>query len=315
MRFGFHVSIAGGLRNAVMEARARRCQTIQIFSRNPQGWKFKELDSNDVEEFRAGIKESDICPVTVHMPYLANIGTPNQSLYKRSVESVAVDLSRCARIGAQYLVMHMGRSKSSSEQELVSRMARAIDMAYEAASHELQAASRGIRSLNTKTQRHQEEDLNSSLHNLRIRFDPLPRLLLENTAGMGTDFLQLRAVINSVAKSSPVGVVLDTAHLFEAGWELRTKSGLDRLLRDFDAQVGLQRLYLLHLNDSKTDLGSHLDRHWHIGKGKIGKAGFRLIVNHPLLRHLPGVMETPRLTLKEDRMNLRAITALFRPVR
>lgn len=284
MRFGFHVSIAGGLHNAVKEARARRCQTIQIFSRNPQGWKFKALDQNDVEEFRSGIKENDICPVTVHMPYLANIGTPNQGLYQRSVESVAVDLERCARIGAQYLVMHMGRSKSSSEQELVSRMARAIDSAYRIARRD-----RG----------------NSDL----------PRLLLENTASMGTDFLQLRAAINRVAKTSPVGVVLDTAHLFEAGWELRTKEGLNRMLRDFDAQVGLQRLYLLHLNDSKTDIGSHLDRHWHIGKGKIGKAGFRLIVNYPLLCNLPGVMETPRLSLKEDRMNLRAILALVRPVR
>jgi deoxyribonuclease-4 len=284
MRFGFHVSIAGGLRNAVKEARARKCQTIQIFSRNPQGWKFKELDPDDVEEFRAGIKEGDICPVTVHMPYLANVGTPDPGLYKRSKESVAVDLVRCARIGAQYLVMHMGRSKLSSEQELVSRMARAIDMAY-----------RSARRVHGKSD--------------------LPRLLLENTAGMGTDFLQLRAVLGSVAKTSPVGVVLDTAHLFEAGWELRTKEGLNRMLREFDTQVGLQRLYLLHLNDSKTDIGSHLDRHWHIGKGKIGKAGLRLIVNHPLLRHLPGVMETPRLSLKEDRMNLRAIVALARPVR
>ena len=279
MRFGFHVSIAGGLHNAVKEAKARRCQTIQIFSRNPQGWKFKELDPDDVEEFRAGVKENDICPVTVHMPYLANIGSPNQGLYQRSVESVTVDLVRCARIGAQYLVMHMGRSKSSSEQELASRMARAIDSAF-------RIARRGRRKAE------------------------LPRLLLENTAGMGTDFLQMRAVINKVAKTSPVGVVLDTAHLFEAGWELRTRAGLDRLLRDFDAQVGLQRLYLLHLNDSKTELGSHFDRHWHIGKGKIGKVGFRLIVNHPLLRHLPGVMETPRLSLKEDRMNLRAILTL-----
>jgi deoxyribonuclease-4 len=279
MRFGFHVSIAGGLHNAVNEARARQCRTIQIFSRNPQGWKFKELAPDDVAEFRAGLKETDICPVTVHMPYLANIGTPNQSLYERSVESVAVDIVRCARIGAQYLVMHMGRSKSSSEQELVSRMARAIDAAYRIA----RRASRRAE---------------------------LPRLLLENTAGMGTDFLQLRGVMNSVAKTSPVGTVLDTAHLFEAGWELRTKVGLDHMLRDFNAQVGLQRLYLLHLNDSRTELGSHLDRHWHIGKGKIGKAGLRLIVNHPLLRHLPGIMETPRLSIKEDRMNLRAISAL-----
>jgi len=278
MRFGFHVSISGGLSNAVIEATARKCQTIQIFSRNPQGWKFKELNPDDVNEFRQGIRENDICPVAVHMPYLANIGSPNRALYRKSIESVAVDLVRSAQIGAQYLVMHMGRSKASSEDELAARMAAAIAAAYRTARR-------------------------------RIRNAELPRLLLENTATMGADFRQLKAVISAVKSPAQVGVVLDTAHLFEAGWELRTKPGLDRTLREFDAQVGMQSLYLLHLNDSRTELGSHLDRHWHIGKGKIGKQGFRLIVNHPLLRHLPGVMETPRLGLREDRMNLRAIQA------
>lgn len=284
MRFGFHVSIGGGLRNAIKEAMARRCQTIQIFSRNPQGWKFKELVPEDVAEFRTGVARLDICPVVVHMPYLANIGTPKKALYRKSVESVAVDLVRCAQIGAQYLVMHMGRSKASSERDLVRRMAKAIDSAYALARRKAHAGE-------------------------------LPKLLLENTASMPTDFRQLQAVIKAVKKTSPTGAVLDTAHLFEAGWELRTREGLDRMLRDFDVQVGLQRLYLLHLNDSKTDIGSHFDRHWHIGQGRIGRAGFKLIVNHPLLRHLPGIMETPRLGVREDRMNLRTITALTRPVR
>jgi len=284
VRYGFHVSIVGGLRKAVDEAEIRKCSTIQIFSRNPQGWKFKELVPEDVAEFRSGVGRLDISPVVVHMPYLANIGTPDKTLYRKSIESVAVDLVRCSQIGAQYLVMHMGRSKASSEKDLVRRMVQAIDSAYALARRNARAAE-------------------------------LPRLLLENTASMPTDFHQLRAVIRAVGKTSPTGVVLDTAHLFEAGWELRTMSGLDRMLRDFDAQVGIQRLYLLHLNDSKTDVGSHLDRHWHIGKGRIGRKGFDLIVNHPLLRHLPGIMETPRRGVKEDRMNLRAITALTRPVR
>jgi len=284
VRYGFHVSIAGGLHKAIDEAELRKCETFQIFSRNPQGWRFKELAPEDVAEFRAGVARLDIVPVVVHMPYLANIGAPSKTLYKKSVESVAVDLARCAQIGAQYLVMHMGRSKASSEKDLVCRMAKGIDSAYALARRKARAAE-------------------------------LPRLLLENTASMPADFRPLRAVIRAVKKTSPIGVVLDTAHLFEAGRELRTKAGLDQTLRDFDVQVGLQWLYLLHLNDSKTDIGSHFDRHWHIGRGKIGKVGFRLIVNHPLLRHLPGVMETPRLGVKEDLMNLRAITALTRPVR
>jgi deoxyribonuclease-4 len=158
-------------------------------------------------------------------------------------------------------------------------MAQAIDAAY-------RRASRGARS------------------------SELPKLLLENTAGMGMEFRPLKGVIEGAANSNRLGVVLDTAHLFEAGWDLRTRDGLDRMLREFDALVGMKRLYLLHLNDSKTDLGSHLDRHWHIGQGKIGRAGFRHIVNHPLLSHLPGIMETPRLGMREDRRNLRAIRAL-----
>jgi deoxyribonuclease-4 len=279
MRFGFHVSIGGGLANAVSEAELRKCQTIQIFSRNPQGWKYKELDPDQVARFRQGIRENDICPVTVHMPYLANIASPNKALYRKSIESVAVDLKRCARIGAQYLVIHLGRSRAASEDELATRMAQAIDAAY-------RRAARGAPSAE------------------------LPKLLLENTAGMGAEFRQLKVVIEGATNSNRLGVVLDTAHLFEAGWDLRIREGLNRMLREFDATVGMKRLYLLHLNDSKTDLGSHLDRHWHIGQGKIGRGGFRHIVNHPLLSHLPGIMETPRLGIREDRMNLRAIRAL-----
>jgi deoxyribonuclease-4 len=284
MRFGFHVSIGGGLANAVSEAKLRKCQTIQIFSRNPQGWKYKELDPDQVARFRQGIRENDICPVTVHMPYLANIASPNKALYRRSNESVAVDLNRCARIGAQYLVIHLGRNRALGEDELVSRMAQAIDAAY-------RRAVRGAPSAE------------------------LPKLLLENTAGMGTEFRQLKGVIESAANPNRLGVVLDTAHLFEAGWDLRTADGLNRMLREFDATVGMKRLYLLHLNDSKTDFGSRLDRHWHIGQGKIGREGFRHIVNHPLLSHLPGIMETPRLGIREDRMNLRAIRTLIAPER
>jgi len=127
---------------------------------------------------------------------------------------------------------------------------------------------------------------------------------------VGYRFEQLSAIIKQVDRRDRVGIVLDTAHSFEAGYELNTKQGLDATLREFDRLVGLGRLHLLHLNDSKTELGSRVDRHWHIGQGKIGLDGFRFIVNHPLLRHLPGIMETPRESPADDRENLETIRSL-----
>ena len=283
MRFGFHVSIANGLARAVSEARARRCQTIQIFSRNPRGWQAKDLDPDDVAEFRAGIRAAGIVPVAVHMPYLVNLAADSRPAFRRSVASLALELTRVHQLGANYVVMHMGKCGTATEAEALERMIEGIDQAFHSAPCEVQNAS-------------------------------CPTLLLENTAGMGHEtgyrFEHLKTVIEGIRERGRIGVVLDTAHLFEAGYELRNRAGVDQTLREFDSTVGLKRLYLLHLNDSKTDFGSRVDRHDHIGKGKIGKQGFRHIVNHPLLRHLPGIMETPRTGIREDRMNMRAVKAL-----
>jgi len=283
MRLGFHVSISGGLRKAVAEARARKCQTIQIFSRNPRGWRLKELDLDDVAEFRAGIRAADICPVAVHLPYLPNLASENDELWRKSIAALAADLKRAAQIGAQYVVAHMGCAQTATEEQGLARMIRGIDRAFRAAG----TATSGD-----------------------------PRLLLENTAGagscLGSRFAQLQTVIEGVKYPNRLGMVLDTAHAFEAGYELRTVDGLNRTLRELDSTVGMKRLCLLHLNDSKTDFGSRADRHWHIGKGCIGKEGFRNIVNHPLLRHLPGIMETPGAGLKEDLANLRTVRRLSR---
>jgi deoxyribonuclease-4 len=127
---------------------------------------------------------------------------------------------------------------------------------------------------------------------------------------VGYRFEQVAEVIGKVQQRHRVGVVLDTAHAFAAGYEFRTRAGLDATLREFDRVVGMARLHLIHLNDSKVEFGSRVDRHWHIGAGKIGKAGMREIVNHPLLRNLPAVMETPRDSATDDRRNLRVVRSL-----
>jgi deoxyribonuclease-4 len=277
MRFGFHISIAGGFTKVIERAQARDCETIQFFSRNPRGWKYSPLDKEEAEEFRSSIKSTDLSPIFLHMPYLPNIASLKSKFYNRSIDSIAEDLERADRLGAQYLIIHIGHRLESSEDEAIEAVSQGINQAFE-----------------------------------RVRNSII--LLMENTAGQGTEigysFDQIQKIIEEVHEHQRMGVCLDTAHTFEAGYDLSNKDGLDRTLEKFDQTVGLKRLHLLHLNDSKTPLGSRKDRHWHIGEGYIGREGFRNLVNHPLLRNLPGVMETPRKDTVEDLKNMKVIRSL-----
>lgn len=277
MRFGFHISIGGGFKNVVERALKKQCQTIQLFSRNPRGWDFSALDQDDIIEFQKAVKKADISPVFVHMPYLPNLATRDKELFKHSVSSLTTELERCEIIGAQFLIMHIGKGLESSEEQALTKVSEGINKAF--------------------------QKVNNSII-----------LLLENTAGMGSEvgynFTQIKEIFNRVEDKERLGVLIDTAHIFEAGYPIHTKEGLDKTLKEFDELIGLKRLHLLHLNDSKTDLGSRVDRHWHIGEGKIGLEGFRNIINHPLLKHLPGIMETPRKDDKEDLKNMKVIKSL-----
>ncbi|MEO0072282.1 MAG: deoxyribonuclease IV [candidate division WOR-3 bacterium] len=277
MRFGFHISISGGFRKVVERAVAKNCETIQLFSRNPRGWEFGDLDLEDVKEFRDKIKTSGISPVVVHMPYLPNLATTARLEFDKSLKSLIAELDRAQKLGAQYLVMHIGKRLTASEEEALNQVVKGINTTFQKVKNEV-------------------------------------ILLLENTAGMGSEvgynFSQIKMIFDQVREPDRLGVVLDTAHIFEAGYPIHTKDGLDKTLKEFDRLIGLKKLYLLHLNDSKTDLGSRIDRHWHIGEGKIGRDGFRIIINHPLLRHLPGIMETPRKTDNDDIKNMKVIRSL-----
>jgi deoxyribonuclease-4 len=277
MRFGFHVSIAGGFSKVVERANARGCETIQFFSRNPRGWKYSPLNKKEVEEFRSSIQSSTLFPVSLHMPYLPNIASFKSKFYKRSIHSIATDLQRAEQLGAQYLIIHIGHRMESSEDQAIEAVSQGIDQAFE-------KVKNGV------------------------------MLLTENTAGQGTEigyhFNQIKNIIEGVHDHQRMGVCLDTAHSFEAGYDLSNKDGIERTLENFDQTIGLKRLHLLHLNDSKTPLGSRKDRHWHIGGGYIGLEGFRTLVNHPLLRHLPGIMETPRKDTVEDLKNMEVIRSL-----
>ena len=277
MRFGFHISIAEGFSNVVERAKVRSCETIQLFSRNPRGWEYSPLGEKDVEGFRLSIKSSGLFPIFLHLPYLPNIASPQSKFYKRSIHSITTDLQRAEQLGAQYLIIHIGHRLESSDDEAIKAVSQGINQAFE-----------------------------------KVKNPVI--LLMENTAGQGTeigyDFEQIHRIIEGVYDHQRTGVCLDTAHSFEAGYDLSNKEGIERTLASFDKMIGLKRLHLLHLNDSKTPLGSRKDRHWHIGEGYIGLEGFRYLINHPSLRHLPGIMETPRKDTIEDLKNMEVIRSL-----
>lgn len=279
MRFGFHISIAQGVSTVIEKAQNIRCETIQLFSRNPRGWDYKSLPPEEIESFQAKLQKSDISPCFLHLPYLPNLASADKDLYAKSVDSLCADLERAGALTIPFLVVHVGKRLALSEGRAMARVAT--------------AANRSLKKVPNKVM-----------------------ILLENTAGQGTElganFAQLRDILSAIDDRSRVGICLDVAHAFQAGYDVSTRTGLDATLAEFDHLIGLQHLHLLHLNDSKTPLGSHADRHWHIGQGHIGLEGFRNIVNHPLLVHLPGIMETPRADEKDDRRNMRVVRRLRR---
>lgn len=274
MKFGFHISIAGGFHNVVPRATKLKCSTIQLFTRSPRSWKLKALDKQDVYDFKTMLKKSAISPVFVHTPYLLNLASCNALLFKKSINALIIDLRRSDELGAPYVVMHCGSAEN---------------------------AAQGIRIM--------AKGINTALNRVKNRVV----LLLENTAGGGNElgyrFDQLADIIVRIKQMKRIGVVLDTAHLFAAGYDLRTQQSVDHTLKEFGRIVGMKKIHLIHLNDSKTACGSRSDRHWHIGKGEIGK-GLAYVVNHPLLQHLPFIMETPRKSDKDDLRNLRAAQRL-----
>jgi deoxyribonuclease-4 len=279
LRFGFHISIAGGFSKVVEKALRAKCETIQLFSRNPRGWNYKDLDCNEVKQFKTELKASNISPCFLHLPYLPNLAAAQAELYEKSIDSLCEDLRRAEILSVAFLVVHIGSRVSLAEDEAVEKVVKGLDKSLAKVPNQV-------------------------------------KILLENTAGQGTElgsrFSQIQQIIAAVNNKARTGVCLDTAHAFQAGYDVSSESGLEDTLNEFDRSIGLQNLHLLHLNDSKTPLGSHSDRHWHIGKGHIGMEGFRNIINHPQLIHLPGIMETPRKDLKDDLINMKVIRGLVK---
>ncbi len=273
VRVGCHVSIAGSIDRAVERAGERGCDTFQIFSRNPRGWRAKDLDPGVVSAFRTAVDASGLGPVIDHMPYLPNLASPDDRIYEKSVAALAEELGRCALLGIPYLVTHLGHHRGAGDDAGRERVIAAIDRA-------LADAGEG-------------NDV---------------MLLLENTAGeknsVGSTITDIALIREGVDAGERIGICFDTCHAFAAGYDLRTADAVDVVFGELGDLVGLDPLRAIHLNDSKGDLGSGLDRHEHIGLGAIGEEGFRHILHHPAVRSLPLICETPVDERRDDGGNI-----------
>lgn len=285
-KVGFHVSIAGGISNSVDNAKEIGCSAFQIFTRNPRGWAAKTLDPNDAGLFRQKLAASGIAPdcVIVHMPYLPNLSGPPGQRYNMSVQTLAEEINRCSVLGIPYLVIHLGSHMGKGVPMGISQLTSAIASARSSA--------------------------DKAIRKNRVT------VLLENNTGrknsIGATFEELREIFDKARpRKGELGICLDTCHLFVSGHDVRTKAGVERTLGMFDKVVGLQELKVMHLNDSKGALASNLDRHEHIGLGAIGPAGMSSFLNHPALKELPFIMETPLDEKRGDAENFSSVTRML----
>jgi len=284
MLLGCHLSIGKGFTGAIAAAEALGNNALQIFSHNASSWRMKPVLPEAATAFRARYEDSSVEYVVIHTMYLLNLASPDEALFERSVAALEEEVKRAGLLGISRIVTHLGAHKGAGQAAGIARIAEALNRVIASAAFE------------------------------RV---PDLTLLLENTAGtgttMGASFAELGAIIDAVSDASRIGICVDTCHAFAAGYELRTDAGLAETLGTLDHEVGLSRLNLIHLNDSKYPLAARRDRHAHIGHGEIGEQGFCLIVNHPALRDLPFILETPKEMDGQqdaDRINLGRVRSL-----
>ncbi|MFZ4986403.1 MAG: deoxyribonuclease IV [Blastocatellia bacterium] len=280
-RLGLHTGIAGGLHRSIERAVAGGCQTWQIFSRNPRGWTARPLDEESVRLFREARLLSGLDPCVIHSCYLINLAAPAGEVRARSIAAFRDEVERSLAIGADYLVIHPGSAREITADEGIENCAAA-----------LHAATSGLESAMVRG-------------GLQI--------LIENTAGqggqIGRSFAEVAEIVDR-CPDLPMGMCLDTAHSFAAGYDWRDEQASDAAFQDLDRMVGFDRIRVVHFNDSKAAFQSRVDRHWHIGTGEIGPAGLARILNHPRLGGRPFILETPQDEPGDDLRNLAAARSL-----
>ena len=258
---GAHMSISGGLDKALIRGHELGCNTIQMFTGNSNRWERRPLKKSQIDLFRETKRETGISPVISHASYLINLASPDEELYEKSLNAVLDEIHRCEQLDIDYLVVHPGFHKGRGEKYGIDRIIGALNKIHN------DTAKAGV------------------------------KIALETTAGQGTalgcSFEQIARIIEGVKESSRLVFCLDTCHIFVAGYDLRTKRDYLNLFRKIDDTIGVENLRVIHLNDSKRDLGSRVDRHEDIGKGIIGMEAFRLIMRDESLKDIPKIIETP----------------------
>ena len=270
--FGAHMSIAGGLHQAILIAQKHRCQAVQLFTKSCQQWKARDLTAEEISTFRRTFRKSGVRLAMAHDCYLINLASPQKELYHQSVEAFIVEYERAEQLGLRYLVTHPGSHVDSGEDAGLARVGQAFD------------------------------EIHGRCPNYRVQ------VLLEVTAGQGSNlghrFEHLAKILSLVKEPNRIGVCLDTCHVFAAGYALSPQHEYQATMRAFDRTIGLKRLRAFHLNDSQKPLHSRVDRHAHIGRGCLGLEPFRLLVNDPRFRRHPMILETPKEKTAEGDMNM-----------
>jgi deoxyribonuclease-4 len=277
-RVGVHTSIAGGVSQAVERAAALNCSTMQIFSHNPRQWHKKVIPEEEIERFISLRQKYDIKPIYIHSSYLINLASVSAKVVSKSIDLLSYELNTADILGVDYVVIHIGSSGGESGKKARGRAVKAI-----------------MRAINTGKFR--------------------SSILLENTAGKRGDItssIQDLAEIIDICNCDRIsGICIDTCHAFSSNYNLASDEGLVRLIREIRDYIGLDKLRLIHLNDSKRPLGSGIDRHEHIGKGFIGFRGFKKILSHKRLSKVPMILETPKKNPDDDKKNLGKVFRLL----
>ena len=278
---GAHMSIAGGVGNALLLGQKVACAAIQIFTKSSRQWASKPYSKEEIEQFRINRRETGIDAVIAHDSYLLNLASPDAALRKRSVAAFVDEFERCEILGVTNLIAHPGAHAGAGELAGIKTIAQSLDEIFQACP------------------------------------GYLTKITLEITAGQGSNlghrFEQIARMIDASKQNDRLRVCFDTEHAFAAGYELRTREGYERTFAEFDEIIGIDRLAAFHLNDSKKEFHSRVDRHEHIGKGFIGVEAFRMLMNDPRFWGLPMCLETPKgPDLQEDRENLELLRSLTR---
>jgi deoxyribonuclease IV len=278
---GAHMSIRGGVSMAIERARSIRCTAMQMFVKNNMQWFAKPLTGEEIRAFLNHVQRGEVLSVFAHANYLINLAATNPKFHANSIRALAEELVRADQLGLPFLVLHPGAHLGAGEEAGLKKTAESVDKVF-----------RTIPKVKTK-------------------------IALEITAGQGScighRFEHLAHIIANAREPDRLRVCLDTAHLFAAGYDIDSEYGVKKTFDQFDRVIGRNRLVAIHVNDSKTGLGSRVDRHEHIGKGRIGLDAFRFIMRSPQFSKIPKVLETPKgKDLAEDVMNLKTLRRLAR---